>query len=381
MPVVTCVEDMRVLARKRLPRLVYDYVESGSWSQRTRRANEDALARLAFRQRVGMPIATRDTATTLAGQPARMPAAISPMGMCGLLSPMGEVKLAQAAQAFGIPFTLSLASSCSLEQVRAATGAPFWLQISVLKDQDFLAKLIDRAAAAQCSALVLTLDFHLPGQRHADLKNGLRVPPRPSLACGLDMLRRVRWAASMLRGPRPGLGNIIGHARGVHDMASFARWYQGQFELDLHWGHVEWLRKRWPGALIVKGIMDPRDARSAVDAGADAVSVSNHGGRQLDGAPAAIAALAAVVAEVGEHAQVFMDGGIRSGQDMLRACALGADGVLLGRAPLYGLGAQGSEGVVRVLEMMHAELSATMGFCGCTSVRALPADLLWREAP
>lgn len=375
---MTCVEDVRKGARSRLPRMVFDYVESGSWSESTSRANLQGFEQLRLRQRVARSITRRDTRTRLLGRIAAMPLGVAPTGMCGLLHPEGEVAMALAAEETGIPCALSLASSRSLEDVRsAAPKAELWQQVSILKDLPFLEKLIERARHARCSALVLTLDFHLHGRRYRDLKNGLKVPPRLTAKSCMDIAMHPRWWSRMLRGPRPGLGNIIGHATGVTDMASFAHWYAGQFELDLHWGWVQWVRDRWDGALLIKGILDSEDALCAIEAGADGVVVSNHGGRQLDGAPASVQVLPAVVDAVGAKAEVWMDGGVRCGQDILKARALGATGVLAGRAPLYGLGYAGARGVHHVLHLMRAELDITMGLCGLDAVDAVDSHVLW----
>jgi L-lactate dehydrogenase (cytochrome) len=376
---VTSVADMRALARRRLPRMAFDYVEGGSWTESTARANVQAFQRVRFRQRIAHDIAVRTTQTTLLNSPARMPAAISPTGMAGLLHPEGELAVARAAAAFGIPYSLSIASSHSLEAVRAASAGTLWMQLSVLKDTAFMRHLIERAREQGCAALILTMDFHVAAPRHADARNGLSLPPRPRPAALLNMLGKPRWLWRMRR-RAPLFGNIIGHAQGVRDMHSFLAWYAGQFELSLGWRHVEWVKCHWQGLLIVKGVLDADDARRAFDAGADAISVSNQGGRQLDDAPASLQVLPEIVAAAGSRGTVLLDGGIRSGQDVLKALGLGARGVLLGRAPLYGLGAQGEPGVRTVLDVLHQEMDLTLALCGCPDVSEFSRDNLWIDA-
>ncbi|WP_321874368.1 alpha-hydroxy acid oxidase [Burkholderia ubonensis] len=375
---ITCVDDLRVLARKRLPRMFYDFVDSGSWSQQTYRANETAFHAIRLRQRVAMNIAHRSTAGAMLGMPVAMPVALSPTGGAGLLYADGEIHAARAAERFGVPYALSIGSQCSLEAVRANTNGPLWFQVSILKDRALLAGLVDRALAADCSALILTMDFHVAGQRHADIKNGLGIPPKLTPSYLFDLLSHPRWCMNMLRARQRGFGNFIGHVEGVSDVRSFGRWYARQpFDLELGWNAVAWLRERWPRKLILKGILDPEDARRAVDAGADAISVSNQGGRQMDGAPASIEALPYIADAVGDRLEVLIDGGIRSGQDVLKALALGAKGVLVGRAGLYGLAAMGGAGVTKALEIIHKELDHTMAFCGLTSLAQANADILW----
>jgi L-lactate dehydrogenase (cytochrome) len=374
---VTCIEDLRVLAQRRVPRMFYDYVDTGSWTGATYRANEADLQRLRFRQRVAVDIARRSIASTLLGQPVAMPVALAPTGMAGLVHADGEILAARAAERFGVPFTLSTASICSIEDVAAHTRAPFWFQLYVMRDRDFVARLIDRAAAAGCSALVVTLDLQVQGQRHKDIKNGLSVPPRLAPASLLGMLQRPRWCLGMLGTRRRSFGNIVGHAKGVAHIGQVAEWTLAQFDPTLSWKDIGWIRQRWKGKLILKGIQDPDDARHAVACGADALVVSNHGGRQLDGAPSSIAALPGVVDAVGSQIEVHMDGGVRSGQDVLRARALGARGVHVGRAFLYGLGAQGEAGVTRTLEILCKELDLSMAFCGRTDIDAVDRSVLW----
>ncbi len=375
-PVITCIEDLRLLARRRVPRMFYDYADSGSWTESTYRANEADLAAIKFRQRVAVDISNRNLKTTLVGQPASMPVAIAPTGLAGMQHADGEILGARAAESFGIPFTLSTMSVCSIEDVAAHTRAPFWFQLYVMRDHDFVERLIARAQEAHCSALVLTLDLQVLGQRHKDIKNGLSTPPRPTLANLLNLAGKPRWCAAMLRTPRRQFGNIVGHVKGVDDVSSLSEWTATQFDPTLNWNDVERIKKRWGGKLILKGIMDAEDARRACDTGADAIVVSNHGGRQLDGAPSSIAALPGIAQAVGKDVEVWMDGGIRGGQDVLRARALGARGVMIGRAFLYGLGALGQAGVTRALEIIANELSVSMGFCGCKDINAVDGSIL-----
>jgi L-lactate dehydrogenase (cytochrome) len=374
---LTCIEDLRQLARRRVPRMFYDYVDSGSWTETTYRANEHDFARIRLRQRVAVDMDNRSTAVKMVGQEAAMPVAIAPTGLTGMQHADGEILAARAAERFGVPFTLSTMSICSIEDVAAATTKPFWFQLYVMRDRDFVARLIDRAAAAGCSALVVTLDLQVQGQRHKDIKNGLSVPPRLAPASLLGMLQRPRWCLGMLGTRRRSFGNIVGHAKGVAHIGQVAEWTLAQFDPTLSWKDIGWIRQRWKGKLILKGIQDPDDARHAVACGADALVVSNHGGRQLDGAPSSIAALPGVVDAVGSQIEVHMDGGVRSGQDVLRARALGARGVHVGRAFLYGLGAQGEAGVTRTLEILCKELDLSMAFCGRTDIDAVDRSVLW----
>lgn len=368
---ITAIADLQALARRRVPKLFYDYIDGGSWTEATYRANAADLDRLLLRQRIARDVSAITTATMLAGQPARMPVALAPTGLAGMVHADGEILAACAAARFGVPFTLSTVSICSIEDVAAAVAAPFWFQLYVMRDRDFIARLIARARDARCSALVLTLDLPIQGLRGRDIKNGLSVPPKPSLGGLWALLSRPRWCLRMLQTSRRGFGNIIGHAAGVADTSSFADWVSRQFDPSVTWDDVRCIRRQWQGRLIVKGIMDAGDARHAVAAGADAIVVSNHGGRQLDGAPSSISALPAIAAAVGSRTEVLMDGGIRSGQDVLRALALGADGVMIGRAFLYGLGALGEAGVSRSLELILRELEATMALCGLTEVAGI----------
>ena len=378
MTVITCIEDLRRLAQRRVPRMFYDYADSGSWTESTYRANEDDFRRLKLRQRVAVNMDGRSTATTMIGQPVAMPVAIAPTGLTGMQHADGEILAARAAEKFGVPFTLSTMSICSIEDVAAATTKPFWFQLYVMRDRAFVERLIDRAKAAGCSALVLTLDLQILGQRHKDLKNGLSAPPKLTLPNLLDMMTKPRWCLGMLGTPRRGFGNIIGHVEGVDDMGSLGQWTAQQFDPRLSWADVEWIKKRWGGPLILKGVMEPEDARLAAGSGADALVVSNHGGRQLDGAPSSIEALPAIAEAVGRDIEVWMDGGIRSGQDVLKARALGARGTMIGRAFLYGLGAMGEAGVTKALEILHRELDLTMAFCGHTAIDTVDARILVR---
>ncbi|MFT6589529.1 MAG: L-lactate dehydrogenase (cytochrome) [Rhodoferax sp.] len=377
MPVITTIEDLRVLAQQRVPRMFYDYADSGSWTESTYRANSADFQSIKLRQRVAVNMENRSTASTMVGQTVAMPVAIAPTGLTGMQHADGEIKAARAAKKFGIPFTLSTMSICSIEDVSVHTdGHPFWFQLYVMKDRDFIERLIDRAKAANCSALVLTLDLQILGQRHKDLKNGLSAPPRLTITNILNMMTKPRWGLGMLGTKRHGFGNIVGHVKGVENMGSLSEWTAQQFDPGLNWSDVEWIKKRWGGKLILKGIQDVEDARLAVNSGADALIVSNHGGRQLDGAESSIRALPQILAAVGKEIEVHMDGGIRSGQDVLKARALGAQGTYIGRAFLYGLGAMGEAGVTKALEIIHRELDLTMAFCGHTQIETVDKSIL-----
>ena len=377
MAVITNIEDLRVLAQKRVPRMFYDYADSGSWSESTYRANESDFQKIKLRQRVAVNMENRSTRTTMIGQNVAMPVAIAPTGLTGMQHADGEIKAARAAKRFGIPFTLSTMSICSIEDVAQETGGhPFWFQLYMMKDRDYIERLIERAKAAKCSALVITLDLQIIGQRHKDLKNGLSAPPKLTVANVLNMMTKPRWGLGMLVTKRHGFGNIIGHVKGVENMGSLSEWTAKQFDPALNWGDVEWIKKRWGGKIILKGIQDVEDARLGVNSGADALIVSNHGGRQLDGAESSIRALPAIVDAVGKQIEVHMDGGIRSGQDVLKARALGAQGTYIGRAFLYGLGAMGEAGVDKVLEIIHKELDLTMAFCGHTNIETVDKSIL-----
>ena len=376
MPVITNIEDLRVLAEKRVPRMFYDYADSGSWTEGTYRANENDFHAIQLRQRVAVNMENRSTATTMVGVPTHMPVSIAPVGLTGMQHADGEIHAALAAKKFGIPFTLSTMSICSIEDIAQHTQAPFWFQLYMMRDRDAMARMIERCKVAQCSALVLTLDLQVIGQRHKDIKNGLSAPPRPTLRNILNLLTKPRWCMGMASTSRRSFGNLIGHVKNVSDMSSLAAWTNEQFDPRLSWPDIEWVKKQWGGKLILKGIMDAEDARLAVQSGADAIVVSNHGGRQLDGAPSSIRALPGIVAAVGSEIEVWMDGGIRSGQDVLKAWALGARGTMIGRAMVYGLGAMGEAGVTKALQIIHKELDVTMAFCGHTDIHNVNRDIL-----
>jgi L-lactate dehydrogenase (cytochrome) len=376
MPVITTIEDLRVLAAKRVPRMFYDYADSGSWTETTYRANESEFGRIKLRQRVAVNMENRSTAVTMAGQAATMPVAIAPVGLTGMQHADGEIHAARAAEKFGIPFTLSTMSICSIEDVAENTTAPFWFQLYMMRDREAMARMIERCKAARCSALVLTLDLQVIGQRHKDLKNKLRASVIPSLGNALNIASKPRWVLGMMGTRRHTFRNLVGHVKGVSDMASLAAWTNEQFDPRLSWDDVAWVKQQWGGRFILKGIMEVEDAKLAVEAGADAIVVSNHGGRQLDGAPASIQALPAIVEAVGDRIEVWMDGGIRSGQDVLKAWALGARGTMIGRAMVYGLGAMGEAGVSKALQILHKELDVTMAFCGHTDLRKVDRHIL-----
>ena len=376
MSVITTIEDLRVLAEKRVPRMFYDYADSGSWTESTYRANESDFQKIKLRQRVAVNMENRSTASTMVGEQVAMPVAIAPTGLTGMQHADGEILAARAAKKFGVPFTLSTMSICSIEDVAQHAGEGFWFQLYVMKDRGFIERLIDRAKSAHCGALVLTLDLQILGQRHKDLKNGLSAPPKLTLKNMINIASKPRWALGMLGTPRRQFGNIVGHVSGVADMSSLSSWTASQFDPGLNWGDVEWIKKRWGGKLILKGIQDVDDAHMAVQSGADALIVSNHGGRQLDGAQSSIEALPAIVDAVGQNIEVHMDGGIRSGQDVVKARALGAKGVYIGRSMLYGLGAMGEAGVTKALEIIHKELDLTMAFCGRTQMDTVDKSIL-----
>jgi L-lactate dehydrogenase (cytochrome) len=376
MTVITCIEDLRVLAQRRVPRMFYDYADSGSWTESTYRANESDFAGIKLRQRVAVNMENRSTAVKMVGVDAKMPVAIAPVGLTGMQHADGEIHAARAAEKFGIPFTLSTMSICSIEDIAENTSAPFWFQLYMMRDREAMARMIDRCKAARCSALVLTLDLQVIGQRHKDLKNGLTAPPRPTLANIVNLATKPRWCLGMLGTRRHTFRNLVGHVESVSDMKSLAAWTNEQFDPRLSWPDVAWVKERWGGKLILKGIMEVEDAKLAVASGADAIVVSNHGGRQLDGAPSSIAALPAIVEAVGDKIEVWMDGGIRSGQDVLKAWALGARGTMIGRAMVYGLGAMGEAGVTKALQILHKELDITMAFCGRTRIGDVGRDIL-----
>jgi L-lactate dehydrogenase (cytochrome) len=380
MGVITDIEDLRRLHRRRVPRMFYDYADSGSWTQSTYRANAADLQKLKLRQRVLVDMDKRSIRSTMIGQDVAMPVALAPTGLTGMQHADGEILAARAAEAFGVPFTLSTMSINSIEEVAARTTKPFWFQLYVMRDRSFIERLIDRAKAANCSALMLTLDLQILGQRHKDLKNGLSAPPKLTVASIANMLTKPRWCLGMLGATRRNFGNIVGHVDGMKDMASLSDWTAEQFDPTLDWNDVEWIKRRWGGKLILKGVLDARDARLAANSGADALIVSNHGGRQLDGAPSTIEALPGIVDAVGRDIEVWFDGGIRSGQDVIKALALGAHGTLIGRAFLYGLGAMGQAGVTKCLQIIARELDLTMAFCGLRDIGDVDANILWSEA-
>ena len=376
MTTITCIEDLRLLAQKRVPRMFYDYADSGSWTEGTYRANESDFHKIKLRQRVAVNMENRSLATTMIGVPAKMPVALAPTGLTGMQHADGEILAARAAEKFGVPFTLSTMSICSIEDIAANTTAPFWFQLYMMRDRGFIERLIERARAAKCGALVLTLDLQILGQRHKDVRNGLSAPPKPTLANLVNLATKPRWCLGMLGTKRRSFGNIVGHVEGVGDVSRLSEWTATQFDPALSWADVEWVKKLWGGKLILKGILDAEDARLAANSGADALVVSNHGGRQLDGAPSTIAALPAIVEAVGSDIEVWLDSGIRSGQDVLKAVALGARGTMIGRPFLYGLGALGEQGVTTCLEILYKEMDVTMAFCGHRDVRDVTKDIL-----
>ena len=376
MTVITTIEDLRVLAEKRVPRMFYDYADSGSWTESTYRANESDFQKIKLRQRVAVNMENRTTATKMIGIDAKMPVAIAPVGLCGMQNADGEIKAAKAAEKFGIPFTLSTMSICSIEDIAENTTVPFWFQLYMMRDRSAMVKMIERCKAARCSALVLTLDLQVIGQRHKDLKNGLTAPPRPTIANIINLMTKPRWCLGMAGTRRHTFRNLVGHVEAVSDMTSLAVWTNEQFDPRLTWADVAWVKEQWGGKLILKGIQDLEDAHLAVASGADAIVVSNHGGRQLDGAPSSISALPDIAQAVGDKIEVWMDGGIRSGQDVLKAWALGAKGTMIGRAFVYGLGAMGEAGVTKALQIIHKELDITMAFCGHTNIQTVDKGIL-----
>ncbi len=380
MSVVTTIDDLKQLAQKRVPKMFYDYADSGSWTESTYQLNESDFQRIKFRQRVAVDMSNRTTKTQMVGQDVAMPAALAPVGLTGMQHPNGEILAAQAAAEFGVPYTLSTMSICSIEDVADNSPEPFWFQLYVMKDHDFSKRLVERAKAAGCSALMLTLDLQILGQRHKDLKNGLSTPPKPTLSTIANLASKPRWCLGMLGAKRRHFGNIQGHATGVSNMSSLTSWVSEQFDLRLDWDDVARIKDWWGGKLIIKGILDAEDAKIAVKSGADALIVSNHGGRQLDGADSSIAILPEIVAAVGDDIEVWMDGGIRSGQDLLKAVALGAKGTLIGRSYIYGLAAEGKKGVQKSLEIIHKELDMTMALCGHRDIKNVTRDIL-RDCP
>ncbi|HAJ84363.1 MAG TPA: L-lactate dehydrogenase [Rhodobacteraceae bacterium] len=377
MPVITTIQDLKDIYQRRVPRMFYDYCESGSWTEQTFRDNTSDFSKLRLRQRVAIDMANRTTATKMIGQNVSMPVALAPVGLTGMQCADGEIKAAKAAAAFGVPYTLSTMSICSIEDVAAATDAPFWFQLYTLTDEDYTDRLIQRVKDANCSALVITLDLQLLGQRHKDLKNGLSAPPKLTAKTILNLTTKWRWGLEMLSTKRRGFGNIVGHVSGISDNSSLSAWTSEQFDQSLDWNKVEILMKKWGGKVIVKGILDPEDAKIAAKLGVDAIIVSNHGGRQLDGALSSIRMLPKIVAAVDGKCEVWMDGGIRSGQDILKAKALGATGTMIGRSYIYGLGAMGQAGVTASLEVLHKELDTTMALCGHRDINDVNRDILY----
>ncbi|WP_421882251.1 alpha-hydroxy acid oxidase [Pacificispira sp.] len=376
MPVITCVDDLKRIYKRRAPRMFYDYAESGSWTEQTFRENTTDFQDIHLRQRVAVDMSGRSTRSQMIGQDVAMPVALAPVGLTGMQCADGEIKAARAAEAFGVPFTLSTMSICSIEDVAENTSKPFWFQVYTLKDDDFMRRLFDRAKAAKCSAAVITVDLQVLGQRHKDLKNGLSAPPKLTAKSIANMMTKVHWGLGMLGTKRRFFGNIVGHASGVTDPSSLTAWTAEAFDEALDWDRIREFRKMWDGPLIIKGIIDPRDALEALNVGADAIIVSNHGGRQLDGALSSIRALPQIMDAVGDKIEVHLDSGIRTGQDVLKALALGAKGTYIGRAFVYGLGAMGEAGVTKVLQILHKELDVSMAFCGRTDVTTVDRDIL-----
>ncbi len=373
---ITCVEDQRQLAKRKVPKMFYDYADTGSWTESTYNLNEKDFEKIRFRQRVGVDVSNRSTRMTMLGQDLPMPTALAPIGMAGMQYPDGEILSAKAAEDFGVPFTLSTMSICSIEDVASNTSVPFWFQLYVMRDRAFMKTLISRAEAAGCSALMVTLDLQILAQRHKDIRNGLSAPPKLNLKNLLNICTKPNWCFEMLKTKRRNFGNIFGHVKGIDDMSSLSDWVTSQFDPSLDWKDVSEIRGIWGGKFIIKGIMDREDAIAAVQAGADAIVVSNHGGRQLDGTISSIDALPRILDAVGNKCEVWMDGGIRSGQDILRAVALGATGTLIGRAFLYGLGASGQHGVHQTLEILRKELDLTMGLCGQKNLTDVDKSIL-----
>ncbi|WP_309663908.1 alpha-hydroxy acid oxidase [Tabrizicola sp.] len=371
MPVITCIDDLKRIYARRTPKMFYDYAESGSYTEQTFRDNTNDFSRIRLRQRVARDLSGRVLETSMIGQKVSMPVALAPVGSTGMQCPDGEIKAARAAAAFGVPFTLSTMSICSIEDVAAASPTPFWFQIYAMRDEDFVDAIIERARAAKCSALVVTLDLQILGQRHKDLKNGLTSPPKLTLPNLINMATKPRWALGMLQTPRRSFRNVIGHVKGVKDLSNLTAWANEQFDPKLDWSKVTRIRDQWGGKFILKGVLDPDDARMAADAGADAIIVSNHGGRQLDGALSSIRALPSIVRAVGDRVEVHMDGGIRTGQDVLKAVAMGAKSTYIGRSFIYGLGAMGQAGVTKALEIIQKELDITMALCGERNIKDL----------
>src|SRR6201993_3077477 len=373
---VTCIEDLRLLHKQRVPKAFFDYCDRGSYSEDTLRANCEDLQAIKFRQRILVDVSKRDTSTTILGERATMPLILAPVGLLGMQHGDGEIYACRAAQAAGIPFTQSTMSICSIEDIAASVSKPFWFQLYVMKDRGFIKALIERAIAAKCSALVLTVDLQVIGQRHADIKNGMTVPPEWSLSKLFDFATKPAWVASVLRGKRRTFGNLVGHLKGTDDITALGTWIGTQFDTTLNWKDVDWIRSIWPGKLVLKGILDVEDAELAAKTGAQALVVSNHGGRQLDGAPSSIEVLPEIVDAVGSQMEIMFDGGIRSGQDVMRALALGAKSCMIGRAYAYGLGAAGGAGVTKAIDIIRAELMTTMGLCGVNTIAEIDDHVL-----
>lgn len=376
MPIITNIADLKRLYKRRVPKMFYDYAESGSWTEQTFRENSTDFEQLRLRQRIAVDMDGRTTASTMVGEDVSMPVALAPVGLTGMQNADGEIKAAKAAEKFGVPFCLSTMSICSIEDVAKHTTKPFWFQVYTLKDDDFMNRLFDRARAANCSAIVITVDLQVLGQRHKDVKNGLSAPPKLTIKSIANMMTKIPWGLEMLQTKRRFFGNIVGHAQGVSDPTSLSSWTAEAFDPSLDWDRVKQLMDMWGGKVILKGILDVEDAKKAAELGADAIIVSNHGGRQLDGALSSIRMLEDVVKAVGDKTEVWMDGGIRSGQDVLKALALGAKGVMIGRAWVYGLGAMGEKGVTKTLEVIHKELDISMALCGRRDVKTLDRDVL-----
>ena len=372
----TCIEDLKRVYERRVPRMFYDYTESGSWTEATFERNCSDFHDILLKQRVAVNMSGRTTQSQMIGQDVTMPVALAPVGLTGMQSADGEIKAARAAETFGVPFTLSTMSICSIEDVAEQTNKPFWFQVYTLKDDEFMRRLFERAKAARCSAMMITVDLQVMGQRHKDIKNGLSAPPKLTPKSVANMMTKVSWGLEMLRTKRRFFGNIVGHASGVTDSSSLSAWTAEAFDETLDWNRIKEFRKIWDGPFIIKGIIDPRDAKEALNVGADAIVVSNHGGRQLDGALSSIRALPHIMDAVGDKIEVYLDGGIRSGQDVLKALALGAKGTMIGRSFVYGLGAKGEQGVIKALEIIHKELDLSMAFCGKTKVNHLDRDIL-----
>ncbi|WJR79678.1 alpha-hydroxy acid oxidase [Bradyrhizobium sp. NP1] len=373
---ITCIEDLRQLHKRRVPKAFFDYADRGSYTEDTLRANHDDLQKIKFRQRILVDVSKRDTSTTILGEPAALPLILAPVGLLGMQHGDGEIHACRAAQAAGVPFTQSTMSICSIEDIAAAVDKPFWFQLYVMKDRGFIKALIERAIAAKCSALVLTVDLQVIGQRHQDIKNGMTVPPEWSLSKLVDFATKPGWVAGVLRGKRRTFGNLAGHLKISDDITSLSTWINSQFDTTLNWKDVDWIRSIWPGKLILKGILDVEDAEIAAKSGAQAIVVSNHGGRQLDGAQSSIKVLPEIVDSVGSQVEIMFDGGIRSGMDVLRALALGAKSCMIGRAYAYGLGAGGQEGVAKAIDLLAKELITTMGLCGVNSIAEIDERVL-----